>query len=120
MRYDDRKANGFAEIEATDSVNGFKIAVAGDTAKWIYGFNDETPLALTNAEVLAELQYAIPRVDHLRFTVYVIGTGPTIVFVPAAYVESPATITIDIGDVVTGKELTITLATGAIVMTSNK
>lgn len=120
MRYDDRKANGFAEIEATDSVNGFKVAVAGDTAKWIYGFNGETPLALTNAEVLAELQYAIPRVDHLRFTVYIIGTGTTTVFVPAAYVETAATITIDIDAVVTGKKLTITLATGAIALAGSK
>lgn len=120
MRYDDRKANGFAEIEATDSVNGFKIAVAGDTAKWIYGFNGETQLALTNAEVLAELQYAIPRVDHLRFTVYVIGTGTTTVFVPAAYVETAETITIDIGEAVTGKKLTITLATGAIALANTK
>lgn len=120
MRYDERKATGFAEIEATDSVNGFKIAVAGDTAKWIYGFNGETPLALTNAEVLAELQYAIPRVDHLRFTVYVIGTGTTTVFVPAGYVETAETITIDIGEAVTGKKLTITLATGAIALANTK
>lgn len=120
MRIDERKVNGFAEIEATDSINGFKIAVAGDTVKWIYGFNGETPLALTNAEVLAELQYAIPRVDHLRFTIYIIGTGTTTVFVPAAYVETAATITIDIGNVVTGKKLTITLATGAIALADNK
>lgn len=120
MRYDDRKANGFAEVEATDSVNGFKVAVAGDTAKWIYGFDGETPLALTNDEVLAELQHAIPRVDHLRFTVYVIGTGTTTVFSPAYYVQTADTITVDIGAAVTGKKLTITLATGAIALADSK
>lgn len=120
MRYDDRKANGFAEVEATDSVSGFKVAVAGDTAKWIYGFDGDTPLTLTNDEVLAELQYAIPRVDHLRFTVYVIGTGTTGVFVPTAYSETADEIVIDIAAALTGKTLTITRATGAIALTTSK
>lgn len=119
MRYDDRKANGFAEIEATDSVNGFTIAVDGDTAHWVYGIRSETPRTIPNAEVLAELQYAIPRVDHLRFTVYVFDTDAT-VFVPAAYVETAETITIDIGEVVPGKKLTISRATGAIAVTGSK
>lgn len=75
-------------------------------------------LARTNAEVLAELQYAIPRVDHLRFTIYTIDTGTTIVFVPTVYAVTAETITIETleGD----KKLTITLATGEIAMASNK
>lgn len=117
MRYDERKANGFAEVEATDSVNDFKIAIAGDTAKWIYGFDGETPLTLADSEVLAELQYAIPRVDHLRFTVYSIGTGTTGVFVPVLYNETADTITIDIDAALAGKTLTITLSTGAVALT---
>ena len=118
MRIDDRKVNGRVLLDALDPVDGFKIYINQDGAKWSMGDSTVEPAVVATRikRVLAD-----STAPFLRFYITIADTDSVVVLSQPNYTfgDDKTTITIDIKAVVSGKTLSIALDTGDITFASN-
>nr|DAE19164.1 MAG TPA: hypothetical protein [Siphoviridae sp. ctCUc43] len=118
MRIDDRKVNGCVSLDAVDPVDGFKIFINQDGAKWSLGDSTVDPAVVAThiKRVLAD-----SRVPFVRFYVTIADTDTRTVLCQPNYTldDAEKSIEIDIKALVSDKILSIALDTGVITFASN-
>lgn len=124
MRIDDRKVNGRIQIEQEDTIRTWMIVVVGQSANWFAGIDETERLFLLPAGVVgAHIKTTLTALDPVQFTIVSFGTSGNVKILPMpAYTVNHGIteLSIDIGELIAGVILDITLPSGLITVKESK